>query len=46
MKTTKYNLLVTGDTNCQLSTTGFTPGVYVLQLINGENIRIQKIVVR
>ena len=31
--------------NSQLSTLNYTPGVYVLRLINGENVRTQKIVV-
>ena len=32
--------------NYQLSTANFLPGVYVLRLINGENVRTQKIVMR
>ena len=32
--------------NSQLSTLNYAPGVYVLRLINGENVRTQKIVVR
>ena len=31
--------------NSQLSTLNYTPGVYVLRLINGDNVRTQKIVV-
>ena len=31
--------------NSQLSTLNYTPGVYVLRLINGEDVRTQKIVV-
>ena len=31
--------------NSQLSTLNYTPGVYVLRLIDGENVRTQKIVV-
>ena len=31
--------------NSQLSTLNYTPGVYVLRLINGEHVRTQKIVV-
>ena len=31
--------------NSKLSTLNYTPGVYVLRLINGENVRTQKIVV-
>jgi hypothetical protein len=29
-----------------ISTSGMTPGVYVLRLINGDSIRTQKIVVK
>ena len=29
-----------------VSTTGMVPGVYVLRLINGEDVRTQKVVVR
>ena len=29
-----------------ISTSGMTPGVYVLRLINGENVRTQKIVIK
>ena len=31
--------------NSQLSTLNYTPGVYVLRLINGDDVRTQKIVV-
>ena len=31
--------------NSQLSTLNYTPGVYVLRLINGDNVRVQKIVI-
>ena len=31
--------------NCQLSTANYTPGVYVLQLTNGEKAKTQKIVI-
>ena len=31
--------------NYQLSTSNFTPGVYVLRLINGDNVKTQKMVV-
>ena len=31
--------------NSSLSTLNFTPGIYVLQLINGEQVRTQKIVI-
>ena len=32
--------------NSKLSTLNYTPGAYVLQLINGENVKTQKIVIR
>jgi hypothetical protein len=32
--------------NCQLSTDNFKPGVYVLRLSNGKDVKTQKIVVR
>ena len=32
--------------NCQLPTTNYKPGVYVLRLANGEHVKTQKIVVR
>ena len=32
--------------NSQLSTSSFVPGVYVLRLIQGENIKTQKIVIQ
>ena len=31
--------------NSKLSTLNYTPGVYILRLINGEDVRVQKIVV-
>ena len=31
--------------NCQLSTANYKPGVYVLRLMNGNNVRTQKIVI-
>ena len=34
-----------GHTRC-VPTSGMTPGVYVLRLINGDDIKVQKIVVR
>ena len=34
-----------GHTRC-VPTTGMAPGVYVLRLINGDNVKTQKIVVR
>lgn len=35
-----------GDVSGNVSTAGMTPGVYVLRLINGEDVRVQKLVVR
>ena len=35
-----------GLSQCGSPTNGMTPGVYVLRLINGENVKMQKIVVR
>lgn len=35
---------VSGHTRC-VSTTGMTPGVFVLRLIDGDTIRTQKIVI-
>ena len=32
--------------NSQLSTRNFTPGEYVLRLINGDTVRVQKIVIK
>ena len=32
--------------NCQLPTSNYKPGVYVLRLINGENVKTQKILVK
>ncbi len=32
--------------NCQLSTVNYSPGVYMLRLVNGENVKVQKVVVR
>jgi hypothetical protein len=31
--------------NSQLSTPNYTPGVYVLRLINGDDVRTQKMVI-
>ena len=36
---------VYGRTRC-VPTSGMTAGVYVLRLINGENVKVQKIIVR
>ena len=40
------HILVTEDTGRQVSTSGMVPGVYVLRLVNGDEVRTQKIVVR
>jgi hypothetical protein len=39
-------IVLSGDAKHCVSTTGMVPGVYVLRLINGENVRTQKIVIR
>lgn len=39
-------VLVSTDVARNLSTSGMAPGVYVLRLVNGENVKTQKIVVR
>ena len=39
-------IIVCRDGVHTVSTSGFAPGVYVLRLINGDNIRTQKIVIR
>ena len=31
---------------CNISTSGMTPGVYVLHLINGENVKVQKVIIK
>ena len=33
------------DGACTVSTTGMTPGVYVLRLINGDEVKTQKMVI-
>lgn len=33
------------DATCRVSTTGMTPGVYMLRLMDGNNVRTQKIVI-
>lgn len=38
-------VIVQGDAINRISTSGMSPGMYVLRLINGENIRTQKIVI-
>ena len=40
------HVLVTRDANDRISTEGLVGGVYVLRLINGENVKTQKIVVK
>ena len=32
--------------NCQLSTNNFPAGVYMLRLVNGESVKVQKVVVK
>ena len=32
-------------TNCQLPTSNYKPGVYVLRLVNGQNVKTQKIII-
>ena len=39
-------IIVSGDAKHCVSTRGFVPGVYVIRLIDGENINVQKIIVR
>ena len=39
-------VIVTRDAKHCVSTRGFVPGVYVLRLINGNDVKVQKIVVR
>ena len=39
-------VVLTGDAMNRVSTNGMTAGVYVLRLINGEQVKTQKIVVR
>jgi predicted outer membrane repeat protein len=38
-------IIVSGDAMNRVSTGGMVPGVYVLRLINGDNIKTQKIVI-
>ena len=38
-------VVVSTDVARNVSTSGIAPGVYVLRLINGENVRTQKIVI-
>ena len=38
-------VIVKGDVTNRVSTSELTPGVYVLRLINGENVMTQKIVI-
>ena len=39
-------ILVSGDAKHCVSTRGFVPGVYVLRLINGNDVKVQKVVIR
>ena len=39
-------VIICRDAPCHVSTNGMAPGVYVLRLIDGENIKVQKIVIR
>ena len=39
-------ILVSTDVARNVSTSGMAPGMYVLRLVNGENVKTQKIVVR
>ena len=39
-------IIISQDTERQISTNEMNPGVYVLRLINGENMKTQKIVIR
>ena len=39
-------IIVCRDALHCVSTTGMTPGVYVLRLINGDDVKTQKIVIR
>lgn len=39
------HVIVSRDSARHVSTNGMTPDVYVFRLINGENVRTQKIVV-
>ena len=39
------HVILSGDAMNRVSTNGMTPGVYVLRLINGEEVKTQKIVV-
>lgn len=38
-------VVLSGDAIHRVSTTGMTAGVYVLRLINGENVKTQKMVI-
>ena len=39
-------VIFTGDAMNRVSTNGMMPGVYVLRLINGDDVKVQKIVVK
>ena len=38
-------VIVSRDVACNVSTNGMAPGVYVLRLVNGDDVRTQKIVI-
>jgi hypothetical protein len=39
-------VVVSSDVARNVSTSGMTPGVYVLRLINGNNVKMQKIIIQ
>jgi len=39
------HVVVSRDVACNVSTNGMAPGVYVLRLVNGDDVRTQKIVI-
>ena len=39
-------VIASRDAARHVSTSGMTPGVYVLRLINGDNVKVQKVVVK
>ena len=38
-------IVLSGDAINRVSTSGMTPGVYVLRLINGNDVKTQKMVI-
>ena len=38
-------VIVSRDVACNVSTNGMAPGIYVLRLVNGDDVRTQKIVI-